>query len=200
MSNRVCHPRGVPEPDALSLTDWVVLALVAEEPRHGFAVAKELAPDATLGEAWTVRRPLVYRAIDHLRDAGLVEPVRTEAGAQGPHRTVYRATRSGATRVTRWLDRPVADAVGVGTVSVMEKNPVCCIWLEVTGWTPNPGEPGYFVINQAGGSIISASDEEQLQKAVERFKKSIRKSADGAEVPLGMMSSYRFVAPSAADR
>ena len=107
MSNRVCHPRSVPEPDALSLTDWVVLALVAEEPRHGFAVAKELAPDAMLGEAWTVRRPLVYRAIDHLRDAGLVEPVRTEAGAQGPHRTVYRATRSGATRVTRWLDRPV---------------------------------------------------------------------------------------------
>lgn len=89
------------------LTDWVVLALVAEEPRHGFAVAKELTGDASLGEAWTVSRPLVYRAIDHLRAAGLVEPVRTEAGAQGPHRTVYRATRSGAAQVGRWLDRPV---------------------------------------------------------------------------------------------
>jgi len=107
VSNRVCHPRAVPENETLSLTDWVVLALVAEKPQHGFAMAKELAPDAPLGEAWTVRRPLVYRALDHLRDAGLIEPVRTEAGAQGPHRTVYRATRAGTTRVGRWLDQPV---------------------------------------------------------------------------------------------
>lgn len=92
---------------ALSLTDWVVLALLSESPRHGFAIARELTPDATLGEAWTVPRPLVYRSIDHLRDAGLIEAVRTEAGAQGPHRTVYRARRSGAGRVARWLERPV---------------------------------------------------------------------------------------------
>ncbi len=91
----------------LSLTDWVVLALVAEEPRHGFAVAREVAADGPLGEVWTVPRPLVYRAIDHLREAGLVEPARTEAGSKGPHRTVYRTTRSGAARVVRWLDRPV---------------------------------------------------------------------------------------------
>jgi DNA-binding PadR family transcriptional regulator len=101
----VWHPGGVPE--VLSLTDWVVLALVAEEPRHGFAVARELRPDAPVGEVWTVARPLVYRSLDHLRAAGLVTPVRTEAGAQGPHRTVYRVTRSGAARCSRWLDRPV---------------------------------------------------------------------------------------------
>lgn len=92
---------------ALSLTDWVVLALVVEEPRHGFALAREVATDGPLGEVWTVPRPLVYRALDHLRAVGLVEPARTEAGTQGPHRTVYRATRSGSARVARWLDRPV---------------------------------------------------------------------------------------------
>src|SRR4051794_24488634 len=94
-------------PLTLTLTDWVVVALVAEAPCHGFAVAKELVPGAPLGEAWTVRRPLVYRALDHLRDGGLVEPVRREAGAQGPDRTVYRATRSGKARLRRWLDDPV---------------------------------------------------------------------------------------------
>jgi PadR family transcriptional regulator AphA len=98
-----------------SLTEWVVLALVAEEPRHGFAVARELAADAALGEVWTVARPLVYRAIDHLRDAGLVVPVRTEAGTQGPHRTVYRATRSGSSRLARWLDQPVTHPRDVRT-------------------------------------------------------------------------------------
>src|SRR5262245_66167198 len=82
----------------MSLTDWVVLAVIAEEPRHGFSVARELAPDATIGQVWTVRRPLVYRAIEYLGADGLIEATRTEPGTQGPHRTVYRATRSGKAR------------------------------------------------------------------------------------------------------
>ena len=33
----------------LSLTEWAVLAVVAEAPAHGFAIAKELAPTGDLG-------------------------------------------------------------------------------------------------------------------------------------------------------
>ena len=91
----------------MSLTDWTVLGLVAQEPRHGFSVARELASDAPLGQVWTVRRPLVYRAIEHLASAELIEPTRTERGDQGPNRTVYRATRVGKARMRRWLDAPV---------------------------------------------------------------------------------------------
>ncbi len=91
----------------LSLTDWVVLGVLAEEPRHGFAVAKELERGAELGELWTVRRPLVYRSIEHLLEAGLVEPRSVEPGAQGPHRTVIAPTRAGRARLRRWLEQPV---------------------------------------------------------------------------------------------
>jgi PadR family transcriptional regulator AphA len=91
----------------MSLTDWVVLAVLAEGPRHGFSVARELAPDAPIGQVWTVRRPLVYRSVEHLAAHGLIEASRTEPGTQGPHRTVYRATRSGKARLTRWLGEPV---------------------------------------------------------------------------------------------
>jgi DNA-binding PadR family transcriptional regulator len=91
----------------LSLTDWVVLGLLAEGPRHGFALAKELEPGAELGRLWTVRRPLVYRAIDHLLEVGLAEPRLVEPGDQGPQRTVVAATRAGRTRVRRWLNEPV---------------------------------------------------------------------------------------------
>jgi PadR family transcriptional regulator AphA len=91
----------------MSLTDWVVLAVIAEEPRHGFSVARELAPDAPIGQVWTVRRPLVYRAIEYLVSDGLIEATRTEPGAQGPHRTVYRATRPGKADLARWLGEPV---------------------------------------------------------------------------------------------
>lgn len=94
-------------PPALSLTDWVVLGLLAEEARHGFALAKELEPDTELGRLWTVRRPLVYRAIDHLLELGYAEPRAIEPGTQGPHRTVVGTTRAGRARLRRWLDGPV---------------------------------------------------------------------------------------------
>jgi PadR family transcriptional regulator AphA len=91
----------------LSLTDLVVLCLVAEQPRHGFAVARELRAESQIGQVWTVHRPLVYRAIDHLLDVELLDAARTEPGDQGPHRTVYRATRKGRDRCRRWLEHPV---------------------------------------------------------------------------------------------
>ena len=99
----------------LSLTDWLVLALLCEEPRHGFAVARELAADSELGGIWTVRRPLVYRSLDHLVDEGLVEARAVEPGRQGPHRTVMAPTRSGRARVARWLDQPVSHPRDVRT-------------------------------------------------------------------------------------
>jgi DNA-binding PadR family transcriptional regulator len=104
----------------LSLTDWVVLGLLAEGPRHGFALAKELEGGAELGRLWTVRRPLVYRAIDHLLEIGLAEPRFVEPGDQGPQRTVLAATRAGRARVRRWLDEPVAHPRDVRSVLLVK--------------------------------------------------------------------------------
>jgi PadR family transcriptional regulator AphA len=91
----------------MSLTDWVVLAVIAEEPRHGFSVARELAPDAPIGQVWTVRRPLVYRSLEYLASDRSITATRTEPGTQGPNRTVYRVTRTGRTRLGNWLRQPV---------------------------------------------------------------------------------------------
>ncbi len=100
---------------SLSLTDWAVLGVLAETPRHGFAVARELGADAELGQIWTVRRPLVYRSLDHLSDLGLTEPRGVEPGDHGPHRTVLAPTRSGRARLHRWLEQPVAHPRDVRT-------------------------------------------------------------------------------------
>ena len=90
----------------LSPGEWAVLALVADGPSHGFAIAKELAPDGGVGQVWTLPRPLVYRALDTLQAAGLVRPERTEQG-HGPRRTVLAATPKGGRLVARWLVQPV---------------------------------------------------------------------------------------------
>ena len=63
-----------------SLADHVVLALVAEGPQHGFAIAKTLADDEQLAQVITLSRPLVYRSLATLSDLGLIRTVRTEPG------------------------------------------------------------------------------------------------------------------------
>lgn len=91
----------------LSLTEFAVLGLLAEGPKHGFAMSKELSAGGSLGRVLTVRRPLTYRALDRLVAAGLAEAGHTEPGAAGPQRTVHRITRAGRRKLDRWLDLPV---------------------------------------------------------------------------------------------
>jgi DNA-binding PadR family transcriptional regulator len=99
----------------LSLTDWVVLGLVAEGSRHGFAIARELEPDTTLGRVWTVRRPLVYRSVERLVSLELIAPTHSEPGTQGPPRTLLEATPRGQTMFGRWLQSPVSHPRDVRT-------------------------------------------------------------------------------------
>lgn len=90
----------------LSLADHVVLALVAEQPRHGWAIVRELGPDGDVGRVWLLSRPLAYRSIDKLADHALIRATRREPG-DGPRRTIYAATPAGRRHVEAWLDRPV---------------------------------------------------------------------------------------------
>ena len=91
---------------ALSLADHAVLALVAEQPRHGWAIVRELGPDGDVGRVWSLSRPLAYRSIDKLADRKLIRATRTEAG-DGPRRTIYATTTAGRREVEAWLDMPV---------------------------------------------------------------------------------------------
>ena len=67
----------------ISLAEHVVLALLAEEARHGWAIVRELAPVGELGRIWSLSRPLAYRAMDGLE-------TRT-ARTRGRHRAGPRA-------------------------------------------------------------------------------------------------------------
>jgi DNA-binding PadR family transcriptional regulator len=90
----------------LSLPEWTVLTVLAQQPAHGFAVAQLTAPHAELGRVWTIPRPIIYRAIGRLADAGLITPQGTEPG-QGPQRTIYAATPTGHDAASTWLSTPV---------------------------------------------------------------------------------------------
>jgi PadR family transcriptional regulator AphA len=95
-----------PQPE-LSLADWMVLGVVAEEPTHGWPVVRELSATGSLGRVWTVARPVVYRSIATLDAQGLLEQCGDAPGVRGPQRTIMRATRAGRAALRRWLNTPV---------------------------------------------------------------------------------------------
>jgi PadR family transcriptional regulator AphA len=92
---------------SLSLPEWTVLAILGQQPLHGFAVAQLTAPDGELGRIWHIPKPIVYRAISRLVTAGLVAAEGVEPGL-GPQRTIFAATSQGSQAAARWLDTPVA--------------------------------------------------------------------------------------------
>ena len=89
-----------------SLTEWAVLGLLCERPAHGWDVARAFAADGEIGQVWTVSRPLVYRAVNVLRDLGYVTERGTTPSATGPRRTLLAPTPRGRQALRRWLARP----------------------------------------------------------------------------------------------
>jgi DNA-binding PadR family transcriptional regulator len=91
----------------LNAGEWSVLALLCEEPAHGWALATALAQNGDIGALWSLAKPLVYRALDLLEQRGLVEVAGAATSTRGPNRTVYRPTRKGRAALRRWLAEPV---------------------------------------------------------------------------------------------
>jgi PadR family transcriptional regulator AphA len=108
----------VPTADSL-LARHVVLALLVEQPRHGWALQRELAPGSEIGRAWTLSRQLVYRTVDNLVDEGLVRKGRRTEG-DGPERVVLSPTAAGRRRALEWLDEPVVHVREVRTVLLVK--------------------------------------------------------------------------------
>lgn len=90
----------------LTAGEWAVLGVAAEGDTHGFAIARQLAPEGEIGRVWAMPRPLVYRAIETLKRVGLIEEAGTAASPRGPERTVIRASAAGRQRLVGWLDEP----------------------------------------------------------------------------------------------
>jgi len=72
----------------------VVLALIVQQPRHGWALHEELAPTGEIGRAWTLSRQLVYRTIDILEADGLVKRALPKDGG-GADKVIISPTAKG---------------------------------------------------------------------------------------------------------
>jgi DNA-binding PadR family transcriptional regulator len=99
-----------PQEQRLSLTEWLVLCLVSEQPTHGFAVARLLAEGGSMGQVWRVPKPVVYRALQRLEQLALLEAAGEQPTSLGPVRSVVAVTPAGRAAAAAWLARPVSHA------------------------------------------------------------------------------------------
>jgi DNA-binding PadR family transcriptional regulator len=83
-----------------------VLALVAEQPRHGYEIIQEIAERS--GGAWRPSPGSVYPTLSQLEDEGLVRVEQTEG------RKVVRLTEAGTTYVSEHREELDAVWVSVG--------------------------------------------------------------------------------------
>ena len=93
---------------SLSLSEWLVLCLVGEEPRHGFAIARLLGAGGSLGQVWRVPKPVVYRALQRLEQLGYVRTTGVQPSTEGPVRSLIDVTPAGREAVSAWLARPAS--------------------------------------------------------------------------------------------
>lgn len=176
-------PTSLPE---LSLSDWAVLGIVAEQPKHGWPVVRELARDGAIGRIWTVSRPLVYRSLSTLLAAGWIEECGDSAGERGPQRTVVRATRRGRVVLRRWLDEPVDHVREVRSELLVK------LALRARAGRPSEGlieaqlerlEPVFAAVTRPppgdGFETVLATWRREQALAVRRFLRSQTRTSDG---------------------
>jgi len=80
----------------------VILALLFERPMHPYEI-RRLARHRGKGDLVDLRPGSLYRTIERLERAGLVEPVETTREGRFPERTVYRLTEHGREELEDWM-------------------------------------------------------------------------------------------------
>jgi DNA-binding PadR family transcriptional regulator len=85
-----------------------ILALLIEEPLHPYQMQVRLKFRGKDQVVNVKQRGNLYKTIDRLRDAGLVQVQTTERDQSRPERTVYEITDAGRETATEWLRKMLA--------------------------------------------------------------------------------------------
>lgn len=89
-----------------------VLSLLRERPMHPYEI-RRLVRERGKDQLMDLRPGSLYRAIERLDKARLIEPVETTREGRFPERTVYRLTDNGMDELEDWmrelLSRPLKD-------------------------------------------------------------------------------------------
>jgi DNA-binding PadR family transcriptional regulator len=93
--------------ESLSEQSFLILAALADQPRHGYGLVTEVAKLS--GNRVRLRASTLYAALERLSNRGLIEPDHDEVDS-GRLRRFYRLTDNGATLVEAEIERMTSQA------------------------------------------------------------------------------------------
>lgn len=103
--------RGKAGDDARSPVTWLVLALLIEQPSHGYELSQRY--DDRFGSFAALSVPRIYAALDRLRDSAMIEPIVIDTSKPAPKqhlmRRSYRATALGVKAYRAWVAERMRD-------------------------------------------------------------------------------------------
>ena len=159
----------------LLLGEWACLGILVQAPAHGFAVAARLKPEGDIGRVWSLSRALTYRALDHLRERGLIRAVGEEPGIAGGSRTVLAPTRSGVALLRKWYGTPVAHLRDLRSELLLK-----------------------LVLAEQNGADVGVLLERQQEQIRDMTTRILRQCSDSDE--FDVVALWRIEAADAADR
>jgi len=99
----VAGPASPANQTRLTISDLVILSLLAERPMHGYEVNATLE-ERNIREWAPVSRPQIYYSLDKLTRLGLIRVSADDAPAAGPERRVFETTARGRDRLSDALE------------------------------------------------------------------------------------------------
>jgi DNA-binding PadR family transcriptional regulator len=95
-----------PKTSGIHSLEYVLLGMLAQQPRHGYELHKELSNLEGLGLVWRVKQAQLYATLDKLESQGHLS-VRLITTESHPPRKEYHLTRSGHKLFEEWMISPV---------------------------------------------------------------------------------------------
>jgi DNA-binding PadR family transcriptional regulator len=87
--------------------EFILMALLVEQPDHGYGLFRRLQEDPAWGKIWRIQRSEVYFLLRKLSARRWVRPVHQEK-AGGPTRWKVAPTTQGRRKLVEWIRTPVA--------------------------------------------------------------------------------------------
>lgn len=87
--------------------EQTLLGLLAKQPRHGYDLTREFAPETTLGDIVHLESGMLYAHLKKLQKEGWVV-AQIETQESRPARRVFSITDTGQAELQRWLGEPVS--------------------------------------------------------------------------------------------
>lgn len=87
-----------------------ILALLDEEPMHGYEIHQKLNQLAGIDKIWNLKQSLMYSKLERLESSGYIEQTPSTETSTLPARIVFKLTPTGKQSLLDWISSPVQKA------------------------------------------------------------------------------------------